>query len=300
MVPMNPRYPVYVLSYDRWQEGRRLTIKALERMGVPYTVVVEPEEYDHYASVISKDKIKIMPQEYHYQFDPCVPHEPNQRQGSGPVRNFIWDDAIKRGYKRHWVFDDNIRDFYRLNNNLKVRVSDGTIFRIMEDFCDRYKNVALAGPNYELFVIRKKKVPPFRLNSRIYSMLLIQNDIPYRWRARYNDDTDLSLRVLKDKWCTILFNAFLGDKAPTQSIRGGLTDQIYMKEGTRKKSELLKKLHPDVTKVVWKFNRWHHEVNYRPFRNNRLIRADNVTIPEGTNEYGMVLTRKEDSPGRES
>jgi len=27
---------------------------------------------------------------------------------------------------------------------------------------------------------------------------LIRNDIPYRWRAKYNEDTDLSLRVLKD------------------------------------------------------------------------------------------------------
>jgi len=48
---------------------------------------------------------------------------------------------------------------------------------------------------------------------------LIRNDVPYRWRGRYNEDTDLSLRMLKDRWCTIQFNAFLQGKAATP-LRG--------------------------------------------------------------------------------
>ena len=41
---MNPIYPVYVISKGRWQ--RRHTVKSLEAMGVPYHVVVEPQEFD--------------------------------------------------------------------------------------------------------------------------------------------------------------------------------------------------------------------------------------------------------------
>ena len=52
---MNPKYPVYVISKGRWES--RLTSKALERMKVPYHIVVEPQEFDNYASVIDKQKI---------------------------------------------------------------------------------------------------------------------------------------------------------------------------------------------------------------------------------------------------
>ena len=295
-VPMNPQYPVYVLSYNRWQDGRRLTIKALEALGIPYTVVVEPEEYDLYAAVVPKKNIKIMPQEYHHNYDACVTKAEGSRQGTGPVRNFIWDDAIKRGYKRHWVLDDNVRAFYRFDNNKRLYVGDGTIFRAMEDFVDRYTNVALAGPNYVMFVTDRQKVPPFYLNTRIYSMLLIKNDIPYRWRARYNDDTDLSLRVLKDGWCTILFNTFLGQKIATQKVKGGLTDQIYLKEGTLTKSQLIVKLHPDVTRLVWKFGRWHHHVDYRQFKNNKLIRRSDVELSQHSDNYGMIIAPNDNNP----
>ncbi len=41
---MNPRYPVYVISKGRWES--RLTVKALEKMGVPHSVVIEPQERD--------------------------------------------------------------------------------------------------------------------------------------------------------------------------------------------------------------------------------------------------------------
>ncbi len=47
--------------------------------------------------------------------------------------------------------DDNINGFYRLNHNLKIQVSDGTIFQCMEDFVNRYNNISMAGPNYFMF-----------------------------------------------------------------------------------------------------------------------------------------------------
>ena len=49
----------------------------------------------------------------------------------------------------------------------------------------------------------------------------------YGWRGRYNEDTDLSLRALKDGWCTVLFNAFLIGKVTTMRMKGGNTDNVY-------------------------------------------------------------------------
>lgn len=192
---MNPIYPVYIISKGRWES--RLTQKALEEINVPYHIVVEPKEYDNYAAVIDKSKILVLPDNFS-----------ELKQGGIPVRNWVWDHSISTGANRHWILDDNISNFRRLNNNLKIRVASGTIFNIAERFVDRYKNVAIAGFNYQWFAKQKQKIPPFYLNTRVYSCILIKNDILYRWRGRYNEDTDLSLRVLKDGYCTILFNAF--------------------------------------------------------------------------------------------
>ena len=43
---MNPKYPIYVVSKGRWDS--RLTVKSLERMKVPYFVVVEEQEHEQY------------------------------------------------------------------------------------------------------------------------------------------------------------------------------------------------------------------------------------------------------------
>ena len=153
----------------------------------------------------------------------------------------------------------------------------------------RYDNVAIAGPNYYSFCKANDGVPPFVKNTRIYSCLLIRNDIPYRWRGRYNEDKDICLRALKDGWATIQFNAFLQGKVTTQRMKGGNHQQFYSQDGTYLKSKMLEDMHPDVAKVVWRFNRWHHHVDYRPFKKNRLKRKRDIEIPQGVNNYGMAL-----------
>jgi len=284
---MNPKYPVYIISKGRWES--RLTSKILEKINVPYHIVIEPQEYEQYSSVIDPDKILVLP------FS-------NLGQGSIPARNWVWEHSISIGAERHWILDDNIRDFYRMNKNIRIRISDGTIFRISEDFIDRYENIALSGFNYHMFAvsdITSKGKPVFQLNTRIYSCILIKNDIPHRWRGRYNEDTDLSLRVLKNGWCTILFNAFLCGKQATMTMKGGNTDQLYagtnegdlLKDGRYLMAKSLQEQHPDCVKITWKWGRWQHQVDYRNFKRNKLRLKKGIEIPKGVNNYGMVLKK---------
>jgi hypothetical protein len=114
-------------------------------------------------------------------------------------------------------------------------------------------------------------MPPFVTGTRIYSCNLIRNDLPLRWRGRYNEDTDLSLRILKGGWNTVQFNAFLQLKTPTQQLKGGNTEAFYSVEGTLAKSAMLVAMHPDVARLVWRFGRPHHFVDYRPWRARGLI-----------------------------
>ena len=166
----------------------------------------------------------------------------------------------------------------------------GQAFRTCEEYVEKFENVAISGLNYSKFCKDGDRVPPFVLNTRIYSCLLIRNDIPYRWRGRYNEDTDLSLRVLKDEWCTIQFNLFLCAKLTTQRISGGNTDEFYSKEGTKPKSQMVVDMHPDITKLVWKFSRWHHQVDYTGFTQELKLK-DGVSKSLEVDEHGMYLVR---------
>jgi hypothetical protein len=277
---VNPEYPVYVISKGRWES--RLTSKALERLRVPYSIVVEPQERDHYASVIDPAKILVLP------FS-------DLGQGSIPARNWVWEHAIERGAKRHWILDDNIRDFRRLHGSKRYRIGDGTTFRAAEQFLDRFENVALAGMHYSTFAAThptRALAKPFLLNTRVYSCILILNELPLRWRGRYNEDTDLSLRVLKAGWCTVLFYAFLADKQATMTMKGGNTDELYQGDGRLEMARSLQRQHPDVTRISRKWGRWQHHVDYRQFQANRLRLRPDAKIPEGVDDFGMALVKR--------
>lgn len=292
MIEMNPQFPIYVVTKGRWDS--RLTVKALERMRVPFHLIVEREEYEEYAKVVHPDKILVTPDKYNEEYD-VFWEDDDPRLGPGAARNFAWEHSMERGFSHHWVMDDNLHAFHRLNRNYKGQVSSGTIFKIMEDFVLRYDNIAISGPNYYSFVKATDGVAPYVKNTRIYSCLLIRNDIPYRWRGRYNEDTDLSLRVLKDGWATLQFNAFLQGKVTTQRMGGGNHEQFYSQDGTYLKSKMLEDMHPDVAKVVWRFNRHHHHVDYKPFKKNPLGKREEWAGEE-INNYGMdiIFVQKEE------
>lgn len=282
---MNPKYPIYIISKGRAES--RFTSKALEEMNVPYHIVIEPQEYNEYSKYINKNKILILPFK-------------NLGEGATPARNWVWEHSISIGAKRHWILDDNMSGFFRLNKNLKVPVDSGTIFKCAEDFVDRYENIAISGFEYFMFAPRKSKLSPFRLNTRVYSCILIQNNIPYRWRGRMNEDTDLCLNALKDGWCTILFMAFLTDKQQTMTMEGGNTDENYIEsdnpedDGRWQMAKILQDYHPDVTTITRKWGRWQHHVNYKSFRFNKLKKIKGLHIPNRENNYGMKLIQLED------
>ena len=288
---MNPQFPIYIVSKGRWDKQKTAT--ALDKMQVPYHIIVEKDEYDKYLQYFPAEKLLICPQSFREQYDPCDKLGLTKSIGPGASRNFAWEHSINSGAKWHWVMDDNIIQFFRNNNNRYIQCLDGALFRAMEDFALRYENVVQAGPTYFMFNPIRRKTRPVCINTRIYSCILLRNDIPFRWRGRYNEDTDLSLRILKAGYATIEFYVFTQHKMPTQTLKGGNTDQFYSKEGTLPKSKMQVQLHPDVSELVWKFGRWHHKVNYKPFRNNKLMPKANYANLPLVDNYGMELIKIE-------
>lgn len=293
-----PQFPIYIVSKGR--HDTRKTAKWLELMSQPYAIVVEANEYELYRRSCSRSLCEVitLPDSYKEEYDTFWPRAEDGKVGPGAARNFAWDHSIQRGFAWHWVMDDNIEAFGRINRNLYVPCKTPAIFRAAEDFCLRFGNLAQAGFNYDFFAKTRTKLPPYVLNTRIYSCLLIRNDIPYRWRGRYNEDTDLSLRILKDGWATVQFNAFIQQKSTTQTTKGGNTDEFYSSEGTLPKSKMLEDMHPDVAKVVYKFNRWHHQVNYAPFKGNDPDYRG--CDKHGVDNYGMILHDTNERPKKRS
>ena len=284
---LKQRFPIYIVSKGRWQNNP--TRETLKRMNVSFFMIVEKQEYNNYAKFLPKENLLILPQHYKNKYDTFW-KDMDKRVGPGPARNFAWEHSIKKGFDWHWVMDDNIESFHYFNKNIRSTCIDSSCFYICEDFVMRYKNIAISGLNYANFCHRHEGVnkrPPLIFNTRIYSCLLIRNDIPYRWRGRYNEDTDLSIRVMKDGWCTVQFSNFLQGKMSTQKIKGGNTDEFYKEEGTLKKSKMLVDMHPDITRLTKKFNRWHHHVNYKVFKKNSLLRCENFIPKNKVNDYGL-------------
>ena len=287
------RYPIYIISKGRWES--RYTSNALERMGVPYYIAVEPQEYDNYAAVIDPKKVLKLP------FS-------NHGKGSGPARNWCWEHSQANGFKRHWLMDDNMSEFWRFHNNKRYRVKRGSaIFRAAEDFVDRFENVALAGLQYKFFCVDDYPYPPYILNTRIMSCFLIDNDCPVKWRGRYNEDVDLSIRVLKEGLVTMLFYAFLCGKLRTGTVKGGNTSEIYnnyQEDASLKKSQMLMEMHPDVVTLIERYGRTHHHVDLDaiinkhglPARQNPLILKKDVKIVNQVDNYGMKLIREYGTP----
>ena len=288
-----PQFPLYIPSKGRSEY--MITSKALTEMGVQHSIVVEPQEVQKYKESVARmgllTRVVELNMDYKKQYKLCDNFGLTKSTGSGPARNFIWDHSISEGHKFHWIMDDNIDGFYRMHRNERIKTKSPSMGRAMEDFVLRYSNVGMAGPNYAMFAFSSRAMPPYITNTRIYSCNLIRNDIPFRWRGRYNEDTILSLDMLKRGWCTIQFNAFLQKKLRTQTIKGGNTDELY-KDGTKDKSEMLKREHSDVTEVVWKYQRIHHHVDYTPFKKTKLIRREGLKIQDSVNDYGMKLKKK--------
>jgi hypothetical protein len=249
--------------------------------------MVEPQQMDDYRKAMTDFK-------WHTLLE--LPFS-NHGMGSGPARNFAWEHSKAAGFRRHWIIDDNIFEFWRFYNNCRIKFTTGAFFRAWEDWNDRFLNMPMTGLQYKFFVMDNYHYKPFLLNTRLMSCILIENSLEHRWRGKWNEDVDLSLRTLKSGYCTALSYTFLCGKARTGTIKGGNTTEIYG-DGTFLKSKMLADLHPDVVKLVKRYGRWHHDVDITPFQNNKPILDPNVSWDPEPNEYGMALTMDYDSEKR--
>jgi len=273
-----PRYPIYVPSKGRARTSQ--TARFLTRDGVPFRLVVEAEEAEEYRDRWPGAEVLVLP---------------FSNLGSVvPARNWIMDHAIGEGHVRHWQLDDNINDVRRLYRGKRLPCNSGPALAVVEDFTERYLNIAIAGLNYQMFVTDVTSVP-FYLNCHVYSCCLFDNRLPFRWRGRYNEDTDLCLQVLSAGYCTVALNVFHAHKQQTMKSKGGNTEALdYFNDGRLRMARALERQWPHVVSVSRRYRRPQHVIRdaWRGF-DQPLLRDPSFDwdgLPE-RDEYGLELVK---------
>jgi hypothetical protein len=258
-------YPIYIVSKGRGD--RCLTAKFMLQDGVKFKIVVEPQDEEIYSANYGAENVLVTP------FS-------NLGMGSTPARNFAWEHSIKQGAKRHWVFDDNIYGIARLHHGRRIKCDSQKAIAVVEQFTDRYTNIAISGYNYTMFATKGTQ-KPMVTNCHVYSSLLIDNSIKYRWRLKYNEDVDLCLQVLHTrKLCTVLFNAFLIEKVSTTAkMKGGNQTDLYKGNSWDKKvlkAKSLEEIWPQYVDTKIRFGRPHHVVkkSWKMFTHPLIRRKD--------------------------
>jgi hypothetical protein len=269
---INPKYPVYIMATG----GKKQTINSCIEAEIPFKVIVKENEYDDYISFVNPKDILVLPKELLRK----------DKKSFIPYRNFAWEHSVKFGAKKHWVLDDDIDGFYRWNISSRFKIESGVLFNLVEEYVSRFDKIKQAGFQYFMFHPDRQPHNPVHFNTRIYSCMLIDNSLDKildeRWKyLKYNEDTDLSLRILKKGFATVIFNAFLCRKKASD----------LTKREAQKRTDVIVEEHKDVAMEDEIYNRPHHLIDYVSFKDNPLG-YKNPPIKKRVNEYNMKLVKR--------
>lgn len=246
------KYPIYIVSKGRFKNP--ITAKSFEKYNIDYLIAVEPQEEQDYINVLGKHRVLVLP------FS-------NLGLGSYPARNYCWEHAKNNGYEYYWCFDDNISGFAKWINGKKINTNDFDAIRYVESFIIKNK-FDIAGFEYRYFVAKAPK-KPFKINTHLYSAMLIKTTLPYRWRLKYNEDVDLCLQVLHNGGKTASCIYYMTNKISTVvKMKGGNQDELYKGNDPKKKllkAKMLEAVWPQYAKTVIRFGRYHHFVDWKVF-----------------------------------
>ncbi|MEN2998854.1 MAG: hypothetical protein ABDH28_07475 [Brevinematia bacterium] len=251
-------YPVYVISKGRYRYTRnRMTWSFLKEEGIPFYLVVEPSEAGRYKEI--HDNLLVLPED-NYGF-------------STPARNFAWEHSIKMGYKAHFILDDNINRVSVVAKGKRKMVRISYLLEASLYVSKMYEKWGMIGFREEQFMIEPQR-RPITFNTHIYSFMLINNNLPFRWKLKYNEDVDMNLKTIGNGFYTIQILVFTFHKYQTRLLKGGNTSTLYTQINSKVlKTNTLVAQYPHIVRGKNKFGRFHHEIDWKKFY-SKPIKSD--------------------------
>ena len=168
------RYPIYIPS-----RGRPHCITPITLKGMPFKIMVEPQEEEAYAGVHGADQVITLPE---------------AGKGLAYSRTMIKRYSQEQGEAKHWQLDDDLTGYLVWRNGGREKIPPDDCFTYCETFVDRYTNIGVAGMMHSLFGYQP--TAPFKLNVQCPTSVLVDNSYPFEWRTRVHQDTDYALQVL--------------------------------------------------------------------------------------------------------
>lgn len=201
-------WPIYIPS-----KGRALTMSTpelLKESGVPFKIVVEPQDYDAYKNANPETSFMVLAKD---------------NQGIGFVRQSILDWARNSKDDWFWMMDDDITGFFKAVNGRNVKTSIDSILSICELNLERTWFVGQAALEYQQYSWSAKK--DYTWNSYcdvcVAINTTITKGIDYRSHMDLKEDRDFTLQILANAGLkTVRFSKFSFSAPKNGSNKGGL------------------------------------------------------------------------------
>jgi hypothetical protein len=266
----NEKYAVFILSHGRADDVK--TIKMLQggHYSGKWFVVIDDEDKDadKYFQKYGDHVIQFCKKEIADQTDTC--DLDNDRRVGVFARNFIIDEAKRRGYKYHLQLDDDftILDYRFIKGNRLVAkkcTQFDALFAAMLEFLENTNTVWLSfGLNSWYQGGAKNKHFYDGLIRKTMGSFFMNTDLAPKFFCRMNDD--ITTNIMSTYRGSIMFT-FLPIQVltpPTQHVAGGMTD-IYQENGTYRKSFYSIMNAPSFVLISSQGiidKRLHHEINW--------------------------------------
>lgn len=191
----------------------------------------------------------------------------NNPSGAVPVRNATHDISRNAGELRHWQLDDDYNTFacYDPKTGKNKVIKDGRVLqkKMLQIALFAY-NTKIPNAGFTLSTIEAAPDNRYNIARRVFNAhcLPSTDDIFVRWRGRLNDDVINAQDILREGKIGMQFRFVSTATTPTQQEKGGLTE-FYKQVGTVRKTAYVVLNAPDITKLVIRFGRYHHKVDWK-------------------------------------
>lgn len=261
-------FAVFILSHGRAMEIT--TVNMLKRFGYSgkWFVVIDNEDKQQN---LYKHKFK----DHVIVFDKKVEADRADLGDNGTdrrigvlARNFITDEAERRGFKYHLQLDDDYKEFHfrwpKDNKMMVSKVKDlDRLFELFLDYMGSTDITCLACSVGGDFLGGAQ-------NKRYYEGLLrkcmntffLRSDHKFYFRMRMNDDVTTNVINTMQGKVFLSCTYVMIEMSPTQSGKGGMTE-IYLDSGTYWKSFYTLMAEPSCSKIQMlnsKHKRIHHKI----------------------------------------
>lgn len=201
-------FPILIPSKNR---PNSKLFDMLKSDNLDFNIVVEPQDRQQYSEAGYSNVLIVLPE---------------NNQGLAYSRNFILDYAKQSLFGWFWMMDDDISNFYEVDDG-KTKITNPTnALEIAENILSKQKGVGQLGLEYQQFAWSQKK--DFATNSYCDVCVCLNTraigKIRYREEVLLKEDRDMTLQILSKGYQTIRVSKSAFSCPKNGSNKGGLFD----------------------------------------------------------------------------